>query len=86
MKLTWPAPERNKGPILEVLQQWLPSEGTVLEVASGSGQHAVWFAAGMPELQWLPTDLEAEHLQSIDAWRADVALPNLLPAQTLDAR
>ena len=57
-----PAAERNKAPILERLQAILPAQGTALEIASGTGQHAVWFAAGLPGWHWQPTDFEAQAL------------------------
>ena len=56
MKKHWPAPERNKDPILEVLRAYFPGAGDVLEIAAGTGQHAVHFAAALPGLRWLPTD------------------------------
>lgn len=68
MKQVWPAPERNKRPILEVIRSWLPASGRVLEVASGSGQHAAFFSAGLPGWQWQPSDFNAELLPSIAAW------------------
>jgi len=82
--LCWPAPERNKGPILEVLQRILPRRGRVLELASGSGQHVVFFAEHLPELTFLPSDLDESHLESIRAWIAHHALPNVEPPQRLD--
>ena len=54
--MTYPAPERNKAPILDVLARVLPESGTVLEIASGTGQHVVHFAAALPTLQWQPSD------------------------------
>jgi Protein of unknown function (DUF938) len=65
-----PAAERNQGPILAALQTLLPDQGTALEIASGSGQHAAHFAAGLPGWQWQPTDAQAESLPSIAAWCA----------------
>ena len=83
MKACWPAPERNKGPILDVLRQVLPKRGRVLEVASGSGQHAAYFAAELPGLTFLPSDLAADNLDSIRAYQADAG-ENLLPPRRLD--
>jgi len=83
-KLRWPAPERNKEPILEVLRRVLPSSGTVLEIASGTGQHAAHFARALPGLAWQPTDASPENLASIAAWVRDEALPNLLAPRALD--
>lgn len=85
-RLHWPAPVRNRDPILEVLRRVLPATGTVLEVSAGSGQHAAWFAAHLPDLVWHPTDLDPHHLVSIDAWAADCGAPNLQPARRLDTR
>jgi SAM-dependent methyltransferase len=82
--LTSPAALRNRGPILDVLRRLLPARGTVLEIASGSGEHAVHFAAALPHLTWQPTDLAADALASIVAHRAEVGLANLLPPIELD--
>ena len=79
-----PAAARNTGPIGDVLAQWLPASGTVLEVASGTGEHALAFARRFPALHWQPTDPDPLALQSIAAWRAD-GPPNLLPPVALDA-
>lgn len=84
MKQTWPAPERNKQPILDVLARVLPARATVLEIASGSGQHAAFFAAQMPEWTWQPTDFDAENLASIRSWVEDAKLPNLRAPIRLD--
>jgi SAM-dependent methyltransferase len=83
-KATWSAPERNKQPILEVLQRVLPSAGTLLEIASGSGQHAAYFAEKLPELRYLPSDVDPENLRSIRAWVEEARLPNLAPPLELD--
>ncbi len=83
-KEEWAAPQRNRGPILEELRLVLPQRGTVLEVASGTGQHAVAFARGLAPLRWQPTDPDPVHRASIDAWRAEEGLENLLPALELD--
>jgi SAM-dependent methyltransferase len=82
---TSPAVARNRAPILAVLRRVLPARGLVLEVASGSGEHAAHFAAGLPGLTWQPTDVDAQALTSISAYRAAAALPNLLPPLELDA-
>jgi SAM-dependent methyltransferase len=83
-RLIAPSAERNKGPILEQLMRFLPERGLVLEVASGTGQHVVHFAAALPGLTWQPTDLNAEHLASIAAWIRHSGLRNVLPAVELD--
>ena len=80
-----PATERNRDAIAAVLADWLPVRGTVLEVASGSGEHAVHFAAAFPMLTWQPSDPDPAALASIAAWSCDAALPNLLPPLMLDA-
>jgi SAM-dependent methyltransferase len=84
MQLHWPAPERNKVPILEVLQRALPSQGRLLEVASGSGQHAAYFARALPGWTWLPSDIDPRNLASITAYVAEAELPNLEPPRALD--
>ena len=82
------ATERNRQPILEVLKQVLPSQdaavGTVLEIASGTGQHAVYFAPRLSHLYWLPSEPQAEGRTSIQAWRRAVPAKNLLPPLDLD--
>ena len=80
-----PATFRNREPIAEVLRDWLPEEGLVLEVASGTGQHAVNFAREFPQLEWQPSDSHAEALASIAAWRDESDLPNLRSPMVLDA-
>lgn len=82
--LTYPAPERNKAPILEVLRQVLPGTGTVLEVASGTGQHAIHFAAALPRLLWQPSDPESQHLEAIRARIAAAGTTNVAPPLELD--
>ncbi|TAL70367.1 MAG: DUF938 domain-containing protein [Burkholderiaceae bacterium] len=84
-----PAAERNRQPILEVLQRLLPARGRALEIASGTGQHAAHFAAGLPGWTWLPSDLQADALASVAAWcavsDASGAPPtNVLPPVRLD--
>jgi SAM-dependent methyltransferase len=75
---------RNRDPILDVLRRVLPPEGLVLEVASGSGEHAFYFAQNLPALDWQPTDPGPEALASVAAHRTDAGLPNLLPPLRLD--
>src|SRR5882757_2587706 len=84
--LTAPAVARNRDPILGVLRDVLPAAGTVLEIASGSGEHAVHFAAALPHLVWQPTDPDARALRSIAAHAAAAGLANLLPPLELDVR
>jgi SAM-dependent methyltransferase len=76
---------RNREPILALLRRVLPPAGLVLEVASGSGEHAVFFAQGLPALSWQPTDPDAAALASIAAHRAAAPAPNLLEPLRLDA-
>ena len=85
MKREAPAAARNRQPILEVLRPRLPARGLVLEVASGTGEHAVHFAAALPGLDFQPSDPDADARASIDAWVADSGLANLRPALALDA-
>jgi SAM-dependent methyltransferase len=81
-----PAAERNRQPILDVLRRVLPPKGLVLEVASGTGQHAIFFTEHLPALRWQPTDASAEALESIGAWVDEVARENLLHPLELDVR
>ncbi|MEM9177633.1 MAG: DUF938 domain-containing protein, partial [Myxococcota bacterium] len=66
-----PATHRNREPILEELVRWLPAAARVLEIASGTGQHAVFFAERMPQLVWLPSDADPDSLDAIAAWIAE---------------
>ncbi|MGA2817096.1 MAG: DUF938 domain-containing protein [Xanthobacteraceae bacterium] len=75
---------RNRGPILDVLRRVLPARGKVLEIASGSGEHAAFFANGLPSVSWQPTDVGASALASIAAFRADAGAANLLAPRRLD--
>jgi SAM-dependent methyltransferase len=80
-----PATHRNREPILEVLTRWLVKPGTVLEIASGTGQHAAFFAEHLPHLEWWPTDRDSAGFESIEAWSAESGLPNLAAPIALDA-
>ncbi len=84
-RLHSPAVARNRQPILEVLQQVLPERARVLEVASGSGEHALHCAAAMPGWAWQPSDPTPEALASIAAWRERAGRPNLAAPIRLDA-
>jgi len=75
---------RNRDALLDVLRRVLPRRGLVLEIASGSGEHAAYLAAQLPDLTWQPTDPDQAALASIAAHRADAALPNVLPPLALD--
>jgi SAM-dependent methyltransferase len=79
-----PAAARNKEPIREVLATVLPAAGAVLTIAEGTGEHAVHFARAFPALTWQPTDISPTALASIDAWRAEAGLPNVVPPVRLD--
>ena len=79
-----PAADRNKQPILDVLQQVLPAQGRALEIASGTGQHVAWFAQHLPHWTWQPTDADAPALNSIDARIAQGALANVRAPLLLD--
>lgn len=85
-RLSAPAAARNAAPILEVLRGALPARGTVLEIASGTGQHAVHFAAALPELVWQPSDADPRARASIAAWRVHTGLANLRAPLDLDVR
>ncbi|MCA1595217.1 MAG: class I SAM-dependent methyltransferase [Chloroflexi bacterium] len=83
-KLFAPSADRTRHAIFPVLRQVLPASGTVLEIASGTGQHAVHFAQAIPGLTWQPSDTDPRFLKSIQAWREEARLPNLLPPLLLD--
>jgi len=78
-----PACERNRDYILAVLQKILTGARSVLEIGSGTGQHAAYFAPRLPHLRWQPTDL-GSNLDSIRAWREESGAPNLLAPRELD--
>ena len=80
-----PHVERNREPILAVLKRLLPRRALVLELASGSGQHAAYFAKALPGVSWLPSDIDPKSLASIAAFRAEAKLRNLLAPVPLDA-
>lgn len=75
--------ERNKGPILEILAVALSEAESVLEIGSGTGQHAVHFGAALPHLTWQTTDLPENHA-GINMWLKDAGLPNVLAPLVLD--
>lgn len=79
-----PATSRNREPILEVLKRVLPPTGTVLEVASGTGEHAVFFAPRLSPRKWLPSDPNPQLRASIAAWRTRNPASNLYPPLDLD--
>jgi hypothetical protein len=85
MKRQAPAAARNRDPIAAVLAEELPASGLVLEVASGTGEHAVHFADAFPALAWQPSDPDLAARESIEAWRVDEGMANLRPPLDLDA-
>ena len=85
MKRCAPAAERNREPIAAVLREVLPELGTVLEIASGTGEHAAFFCRLFPHLLWQPSDPDPAALASIRAWRAESGAANLLEPLRLDA-
>ena len=85
MRRVAPAAARNRQPILDVLAPQLPAHGLVLEIASGSGEHIVHFAAALPQLTFQPSDPDETARASIDDWAKTEALANVRPALALDA-
>ena len=83
-RLYYPATQRNRDPILQVLREVLPKSGQVLEISSGSGEHGVYFANALPTIQWTPSDPDPECLASIESWRAVHKLSNLDAPLSLD--
>ena len=84
-RLQYPATERNRDAILDVLRSVLPANGLVLEIASGSGEHVMHFARAFPGLTFQPSDPEDAALQSVAAWTQDSGLANVRPPVMLDA-
>ncbi len=84
-RLSAPAAVRNAPAIVAALEQLVPQTGRVLEIAAGTGEHAVALARAFPGLDWQPTDIAAERLTSIDAWRAREQIANMRVALRLDA-
>ena len=84
-KLHAPSASRNVGAIVEALDPFAPKHGKALEIASGTGEHMVRFAAAFPTLTWQPTDIDPTRLNSIAAWCEDAALTNVKPPIILDA-
>ena len=84
MRFSSPAAARNVKPIGDVLEDWLPDEGLVLEIASGSGEHALAFARRFPRLQWQPSDPDPQARASIAEWREAEGTINLLAPLAID--
>ncbi len=83
-RIYYPHVVRNRDPLLDVLRRVLPADGLVLEIASGSGEHAAYFAKELPALFWQPTDSDTDALASIAAHRTAANAANLLPPLHLD--
>jgi cyclopropane fatty-acyl-phospholipid synthase-like methyltransferase len=79
-----PATRRNRDPILGVLARVVPAGARVLEIGSGTGEHAVYFASRLPAVSWQPSDPSAEARASVDAWRTHEHSENVAPAIELD--
>jgi len=84
-RMSAPSALRNRDHILAVLQSVAPERGRALEIASGTGEHVIAFAAATPGLDWQPTDMDIERLASVAAWSARAGLANLRPPLRLDA-
>lgn len=80
-----PATERNRDPILKVLLEVLPPEGTILEISSGTGEHAIYFAPRLHPRRWIPSDPNPVARESIATWRQEVSVDNLYPPIALNA-
>ncbi len=79
-----PATQRNRAPILDVLRTYFQTTRRVLEIASGTGEHAVYFGSHLPHLDWQTSDLDPTARASIQAWLQDADLPNVHPPLALD--
>jgi len=80
-----PGYEKNREAIAGLLDRIVRAPGTVLEIGAGTGQHAAYFAAQMPSITFVPSEKDPALVESIDAWRAEAALPNLRAARLIDA-
>ncbi len=79
-----PAAERNREPILAELRRRLPASGTVLEIASGTGQHVAFFATALPDLDWQPSDMDSGAFSSVVGYAAAAGVSNVRPPMLLD--
>jgi hypothetical protein len=84
LRFSSPSALQNREPIWTVLQNVLPESGTMLEIASGSGEHAIHYAARLPNLIWQPSDPSEKARESIKAWSYEMELTNLLPPLDID--
>ncbi len=80
-----PAAQRNRQPIAAILDEELPATGKILEIASGTGEHALYFAEKFPQILWQPSDASEAAIEAIASWSKSADLPNLLPPLQLDA-
>ncbi|MDJ0600287.1 MAG: DUF938 domain-containing protein [Crocosphaera sp.] len=80
-----PATQRNREPILEVLLRVLPSSGDILEIASGTGEHCIFFAPAFSPRQWIPSDPNPTARNSIEAWRQESLIENIQPPLNINA-
>ncbi|CCQ55447.1 MULTISPECIES: DUF938 domain-containing protein [Crocosphaera] len=80
-----PATQRNREPILEVLLRVLPKSGNILEIASGTGEHSLFFAPAFSPRQWIPSDPNPMARDSIEAWRKDSFVDNIQPNLNINA-
>ena len=84
-RLYAPSAERNSVPIVKTIQRIAPKSGQALEIASGTGQHIVKLALSLPNLSWLPSEVDEVRLKSISSWITAECLPNIKPPLYLDA-
>ncbi len=84
LRQTSPSAARNRAPILTELQRVLRPDAHVLEAASGTGEHAAFFASAMPGVTWQPSDPDPDARASVDAWRANEGLSNILQPLEID--
>ena len=73
-----PATLRNRDPILDFFKQWFPTQAKILEIASGTGEHGLYFSQQLPEVIWQPSDINPLAIASIEAWQAKQGTPNFL--------
>lgn len=84
-RMSAPSALRNRAAIVDVIRERAPATGRALEIASGTGEHMVAFAAELPGLHWQPTDIDPVRRRSVDAWVSAAGLANVAPAAALDA-
>ena len=84
-KMHAPSAIRNAAALITLLHDHAPKTGNALEIASGTGQHVIEFAAALPDLNWQPSEIDSTRRASIDAYVEEVGLTNIAPAKSLDA-